>query len=333
MASTNEGVISVLNWERTSISCINIKRSIDDGNIIMNPPHQRNVVHNNKWRSKIIESIMKYSDIPDLYFERESLSNPMMTSVDGKQRTMAIIGFMNDEFKYLEPEPAEMTNKLCSELSIALRNKFYHTLIGLKISNRKLTPDELTNIFRNMQATKQTSCGEQLNSLIDSHIINSCKDFIEDNEELYEDIIPNDNRYKRLELSARMVYGIFNANTNPDVSKSKTLINWCKDSENIFTEHCETVMKEILGIVNDCPTRHRSSKTWVLPILKFIICDIYPLNETDRDTTYEHFYDMLTGGEIKYPEVGGSHSATNVRYPILKDLFARYLNGENVYNQ
>lgn len=54
---------------------------------------------------------------------------------------------------------------------------------------------------------------------------------------------------------------------------------------------------------------------------------------TYRDTTYEHFYDMLTGGEIKYPEVAGNHKATNVRYPILKNLFARYLNGENVYNQ
>tara|TARA_B100001093_G_C26389848_1_gene826585 strand:- start:200 stop:703 length:504 start_codon:yes stop_codon:yes gene_type:complete len=167
---------------------------------------------------------------------------------------------------------------------------------------------------------------------VESDIINNCKDFIEENEELYEDIIPNDKRYKRLELTSRIVYGIYNANTNPDISKSKTLINWCKNSENRFTDQCETVLKEILGIINDCPTRHRSSKTWVLPILKFIMCDIYQLQETEREAKYEHFYDMITGGEIKYPEVGGSHSATNVRYPILKNLFTKYLAGENVYN-
>ena len=53
-----------MKWRRETLSVGTLYSEIKNGLYWMDPPHQREVVHNEKWQSEIIESYMKGYLVP-----------------------------------------------------------------------------------------------------------------------------------------------------------------------------------------------------------------------------------------------------------------------------
>ena len=72
-------------------------RKVNDGKIVMNPDFQRNEVWTIEQKSQLIESTMLEIPIPAFYMKKDAQGRLIV--VDGLQRTLALRGFLNDEFK------------------------------------------------------------------------------------------------------------------------------------------------------------------------------------------------------------------------------------------
>ena len=90
-------------------------RKVNDGKIVMNPDFQRNEVWTIEQKSQLIESTMLEIPIPAFYMKKDALGRLIV--VDGLQRTLALRGFLNDEFQLYGLKALNKLNGLtCSEM-------------------------------------------------------------------------------------------------------------------------------------------------------------------------------------------------------------------------
>ena len=317
-----------LKWTMLTVDLDTLHGNIRKGKYWMDPPHQRDVVHPDKWQSKIVESYMKGYLVPsatfDVYTDEDS---KRLRSIDGKQRTMAIFRYLNDEYPYMCDFPENMKGKKFSELSQKDKNILLYKEATINVANRQLTYKEIEDMFSRMQETKKTSLGELLNSHqmtspIIGHILKSMGEF----EPFFVKV---DKRHERLELIVRMYYGIsaFHANeTNKiDVPRSK-LIEWTKTFkiENL-PGYTSKLVKNSLSVLKECKTKHNFQKTFVLPLTIVLGKQIINKQTTKvKKERFKTFSKFVKTTDIIYPQVGGSHSATDTRIPILEGMYNQY---------
>lgn len=90
-------------------------RKVNDGKIIMNPDFQRNEVWTIEQKSQLIESTMLEIPIPAFYMKKDAQGRLIV--VDGLQRTLALRGFLNDDFRLCGLNALDKVNGYkCSEM-------------------------------------------------------------------------------------------------------------------------------------------------------------------------------------------------------------------------
>lgn len=90
-------------------------RKVKDKKIVMNPDFQRNEVWTIEQKSQLIESTMLEIPIPAFYMKKDAQGRLIV--VDGLQRTLALRGFLNDEFPLTGLKALSKLNGLtCTEL-------------------------------------------------------------------------------------------------------------------------------------------------------------------------------------------------------------------------
>jgi Protein of unknown function DUF262 len=132
--------------------CKGMKRN----EIVVNKEYQRS---DQVWpavaRSYLIETILKGFPVPKLYLYQVTDVRSRETHkeiVDGQQRSMAILGFYNDEFKVSKSaENQDIRNRKYSELDEEFKRAFldYAIDVDLFVS---ATPAEVVEVFRRMNS-------------------------------------------------------------------------------------------------------------------------------------------------------------------------------------
>lgn len=90
-------------------------RKVNDEKIVMNPDFQRNEVWTIEQKSQLIESTMMEIPIPAFYMKKDAQGRLIV--VDGLQRTLALRGFLNDDFKLAGLNALNKVNGYtCSEM-------------------------------------------------------------------------------------------------------------------------------------------------------------------------------------------------------------------------
>lgn len=90
-------------------------RKVKDRKIVMNPDFQRNEVWSKEQKSQLIESTMLEIPIPAFYMKKDAQGRLIV--VDGLQRTLALRGFLNDEFPLTGLKALSRLNGLtCTEM-------------------------------------------------------------------------------------------------------------------------------------------------------------------------------------------------------------------------
>jgi len=90
-------------------------RKVNNGKIIMNPDFQRNEVWTIEQKSQLIESTMLEIPIPAFYMKKDAQGRLIV--VDGLQRTLALRGFLNDDFRLCGLNALDKLNGYkCSEM-------------------------------------------------------------------------------------------------------------------------------------------------------------------------------------------------------------------------
>lgn len=90
-------------------------RKVNDGKIVMNPDFQRNEVWTLEQKSQLIESTMLEIPIPAFYMKKDAQGR--LVVVDGLQRTLALKGFLNDDFRLSGLNALDKVNGYtCSEM-------------------------------------------------------------------------------------------------------------------------------------------------------------------------------------------------------------------------
>lgn len=92
--------------EKTSIpwKMKQIKSGVEQGNITFDSYVQRNLVWKKEQKSLLIDSILNGFPIPPIYAVRDTKTK-VSDCIDGKQRSNAVISFMNDEFALVDVSP------------------------------------------------------------------------------------------------------------------------------------------------------------------------------------------------------------------------------------
>jgi len=292
--------------------------AVNRGLYDLNPPHQRNVIHNDKWKSAIIDSIIIGRPIGNPEFD--TVKNPITglrkkRSLDGKQRGMAPVGLVNNDYIY-KGCIESMKGKYFRDMPQIWKDHILDQKISIFVTQETLSDKEVTEHFRLKQETKKTSTGEKLNSVL-SQRTNHCRTIARrvsyggDAEDL---------RKNALELVVRLCYiqSIFGTKSNDP--KSTVLIKFLENDEELPEEEkfkqYEIFINNLFSIIKETRYPHKWKKTFVLPLaaLNLTYVDeiekikVFVQNEIHDNT---NFYDL----------VGGSHGATNSRIVKLKKKY------------
>lgn len=159
------------NWDIREMACIDFHSQTKRGRWNLNPEHQRDVVHDNIWKSGIINSLLKMNDIPQTYFhtitDKQGLSN--FESLDGKQRCNAVIEFLDNNYKFtpnttLLPRDQCLRGLTYLEFPPLHRQLIENAKLSIKVYPRQMSDEEISEFF----LTRQVTCDDLRRKLMDS---------------------------------------------------------------------------------------------------------------------------------------------------------------------
>lgn len=109
------GIEDTIDIKDDKFSVFEYIRKVNDKKIVMNPDFQRNEVWSTEQKSQLIESTMLEIPIPAFYMKKDAQGRLIV--VDGLQRTLALRGFLNDEFQLSGLKALNKLNgRTCSEM-------------------------------------------------------------------------------------------------------------------------------------------------------------------------------------------------------------------------
>lgn len=138
------------------------------------PPYQRLSVWNENYRKYFIDTVIRNYPSPAvfLYVEISNLGRTMYHIVDGKQRLLAIIDFVQDVFPtsttYSDPEIAGL---YFSELPERRRNDFFRYLLPVEILDSSNSTELIEAFDRLNRNTAQLNAQELRNARYDGAFI------------------------------------------------------------------------------------------------------------------------------------------------------------------
>lgn len=141
-----------VDFNRNNFSIFEMKRAIDNGEIILDPDFQRNSnIWNNIKKSKLIESILMAIPLPLFYFAENK--NGGLSVVDGLQRLFAIKEFMNDKYELKDLSYLQKLNGLkFSQLERDTQQRIERYQLQVNVMNSN-TPEYIKlNIFQRINS-------------------------------------------------------------------------------------------------------------------------------------------------------------------------------------
>lgn len=320
-----------IQWKKEDKTFADLHTQIKEGRFNLDPEHQRDVVHNDKWKSEVLHSQIFHGDIPDVYFHPTTLADGTRKydSLDGKQRCSAIYEYLGDAFKYKLREPSDMYNKKFSELTPAFKTFLKDDCcITARMAIRSLTNEEIQTFFQKRQNFKKTSCGEHLNSCLTSSINQYVKNYIETplNMERLEKAGFHKNDRQQYTETVSYILRIFKhhdeSKNNIDCSPTKLKI-WYTSVNPLgeHREHRQAAFKLVdytLDILSHIHVKGgNTSKN------AYISCAWYVMNHCFANGNFiidsiETLKIKNNGREFILPPVGGNHSGYEQRLEFKK---------------
>lgn len=303
-------------WETHTVTFVDFKQGFDRGSYNLDPAHQRGNVHNDKWKQEIIKSACQYNDIPPVRFHTQFNADGTQRyeSLDGKQRSMAIVEFMNDNYSVDFCEEWDYDEEKCySELNPAQKQFIENRTLDVKVTRSTLDEDEISQFFQRAQQTKITQLGEHLNSDIGSEKREIAVDALSDPsiKDIITKIKPKDSRFSHLEIGARLLY-CYDTETNIgkfDISPDKIKKWWNqKGGPYINTYEFKKKITLLFNIINDSELTYKSSKTTYLPVFWYL------MNHPNKTEDLKRYI----ANTIVWPNVNGDHGTSAERYKQLK---------------
>lgn len=317
-------------WIPESFSVEMLLHKLKKGTLNVNPPHQRDVVHNDVWKATIISSVFETGCIPETFWHRTPGKRHHYDSVDGKQRCCAFRDYVDGKFKWKK--------RYFHELPEELQFRILEFKITVNKADRTLTDEELRETFNRFQVTKETKLGEQWNADA-CELRTIMQAYVEKDEQMLDDkkllTITIPNRHPLLEL-----YGtLFSYYILGDVASTKAIIVACWAKHRNVTsrppngpvqwELFRTYLSDMWTILErniPCPKK-RTVKTRARPLFGLLL----HLNAEHRADVVEHLKTSLIQHEKKYPKVNGNHSAHLTRMEQLKESVQECFPGTTIY--
>ena len=321
-------------WETRDTTFADFTAQSGRGEWVLDPEHQRDVVHNDTWKSGVINSALKIGDIPQVYFhtvtDEEGLS--FYESLDGKQRCSAIVDFLEGRYAFT-PETAileqheECVGKTFSEFPALARQQLSRTKLSCKIFTRTMTDEEISEFFLIRQVTKVTTAGEKLNAQLKSRIRPQATEMLSRRGVMTAlDLVKKaGNRKAHVELLARLMF----AHRHPDIAdldpSPKDLTDWWGRADQFHADELnliEALIQRMVTLVLAVPAGwcwSKHAKTTLLPV--YNILQKYCTGENSEAGFETMTARLSTGQENAFVDilVAGDHDVTNRRRVELRN--------------
>lgn len=322
---------SRLQWKKAEKTFGDLYTQVKSNHLNLDPEHQRDVVHDDKWKSNVLHSQIYDGDIPDVYFHPVSLPNGVQRydSLDGKQRSSAIYEYLDDKYKYKLKEPACMYNKKYSELENVIKSFLKDDCsITIRNSNRTLNDHEIQKFFQKRQTFKATSCGEHLNSCITSKIHSIVKQYIKQPTTIERLESAGFNiekgRYNDLESIVYMLRIYENHKDNEIDCSTDKIRTWFSNKTNDNMDGAFELVNNVLDILKITKFKSGNTKKGAYTsIAWYIMNNLWDSNNNEFNTReLDNIKSMLNGKIIELPSVGGNHNTCEQRkylYDLIKN--------------
>jgi len=292
----------------------------------LNPPHQRGVVHGDKWMSDIICSGVVFRDIPSPEFHTRGR---VQESLDGKQRIMAIVRFFEDEYALdgVFPEmPQSMDGRTYSQLDADDKRRVDTAPIIIKIYSGEMTKKQISRFFYHRQKCQNTTFGEFINSQVHLDSRDVMKSILQTPTTIpLLDSVAKDTRHFHMEMIVRFAYFYVNRSVSAVDPGSDKIQRWWSendplvlhddDDENVANNkirdipHFTEAIEDTCNILVDhkIPSKHHSSHQTSY--------FVFILHHPDWLEVLRGALDVK--GPVSFPPVSGRHDTLATRYPLV----------------
>ncbi len=301
-------------WKPESMSVELLLSTIDSGRFNINPPHQRDVVHNDTWKADIISSVFETGCIPETFWHPRPDKPFHYDSVDGKQRCCAFRDYLNDRFKWKD--------RYFSELPMELQMHIKSFTIIVNKADKTLTDKQLRDTFNRFQVTKQTKLGEQWNADA-CPLQRRLQQFVQrDEDNLHQRKVflkRSPNRHQLLEL-----YGtLFAYYTTGHLRCTRKMIEakWEEYRQLHVSEQNSHDWKRFDHLLSDMwlilESNPSVAKQQVTTRARPLFGMLMRLIPSKRDQVVKYVQTSLSTHEEKYEKIGGCHTAHSDRMIVL----------------
>ena len=135
--------------DSTRRSIAQIKRHMDQNELEIAPPFQRNPVWSERQKSYLIDTILRGYPIPEIYVQElvDSLGAQKFIIVDGQQRIRACLEFIAGEYELSEPENSPWFQKKFDDLTTQEKEQIFSYNFMVR-QLPELQEPEIVDIFK-----------------------------------------------------------------------------------------------------------------------------------------------------------------------------------------
>ncbi len=146
----------------THRSVVWFKKSFEAGDLVIQPPFQRNPVWSKRQQSALIDTILLEYPIPELYMQdiTDAEGNQKYNLVDGQQRIRAILDFLANDLE-LEDESPHWAGMTFEDLTVDDKKKVYeYNFVVRQLPD--IRDDEIRSIFQRLNRNTMTLTAQEL---------------------------------------------------------------------------------------------------------------------------------------------------------------------------
>lgn len=297
-------------WIPESVSVELLIQQIDKGILNINPPHQRDVVHDNNWKADIISSVFQTGCIPETFWHPSPGQLYHWDSVDGKQRCSAFVDYYHNRFKW--------DGMFFQELPQMMKCRILNFHLTITKADRTLTATQLRDTFVRFQVTKQTKLGEVWNADT-CELLQKLRQFVKnDQDTLHEKSLfmrHRPERYQLLELYGTLFAYFITKKLGLTRKRVEKIWTEYRDLDGVTDDHWlrfRQLLDDMWSIIESSPKvtgggGHVSTR--VRPLFGVLI----HMRTDTRVYIIEHLGAHLGEYEQLYHKIGGDHNAHHIR--------------------
>ncbi|MCX5068753.1 DUF262 domain-containing protein [Micromonospora lupini] len=149
----------------SNITVNSFHKTFSNGDLVLRPPFQRNLVWNLEQQSFLVDSILRGLPVPEIYIQRETSADgdEKTVIVDGQQRLTTCIRFLDDELRLTNDDDLDSRwrGRKFGELTDDLKRRFRSfELIVRKLPS--LEESVLREVFRRLNKTVEPLEAQEL---------------------------------------------------------------------------------------------------------------------------------------------------------------------------